>query len=339
MRWHDRLWYHAPRHCAWPLLPLSLLYRVALFFRACFYKFKAPLRLPVPVVVIGNLSVGGTGKTPLAIHLVERLQARGIKVGVVSRGYGGSGSSGAPIEVGSDTSFRLVGDEPKLIYQKTHCPLAIAKELAQAAQLLIDKHHVELILSDDGLQHRGLARTIEIATVDGSRAFGNRYVLPAGPLREPVSRIKDVAFVVVNGKLKSKQCNESLTSHRHRYTMQVQAASLYTPVYDKHYPADYLKGKRVHACAALANPDRFFDTLELLGMSVVKHAFKDHHAYRVADFKFEERLPIVMTAKDGVKWLDLAEQGHKMEADVWILETQLQIDEDFEKALFAKLEV
>lgn len=339
MKWYDRLWYHTPRLCAWPLLPLSLLYRIALFFRACFYRFNPPRRLSVPVVVIGNLSVGGTGKTPLVIHLVERLQARGIKVGVVSRGYGGSGSSGAPIEVDGSTSFRVVGDEPKLIYRKTRCPLAIGKELAQAAQLLIDKHRVALILSDDGLQHRGLARTVEIVTVDGTREFGNHYVLPAGPLREPLSRLKNVSFVVVNGVLKSQQSDKALASHRHTYSMQMKATSLYTPVYDKHYSVDYFRGRRVHACAALANPDRFFEALESLGMSVVKHAFKDHHTYRIVDFQFEEKLPIVMTAKDGVKWLDLAEQGHKTEADVWILETQLRIDEDFETALFTELRV
>ena len=290
----------------------------------------------MPVIVVGNLSVGGTGKTPLVIHLAERFQAHGVKVGVVSRGYGGSGSTGAPIEVNDDTSFRVVGDEPKLIYRKTGCPLAIGKKLAQAAQLLIDRHCVELIVSDDGLQHRNLARTVEVAVVDGSRGFGNRYVLPAGPLREPVSRIEDVSFVVVNGDVKSEQ-NDELSSHRHRYRMQLKATSLYTPVYDKHYPTDHFNGQRVHACAALANPERFFETLESLGMLPIKHAFRDHHAYRVVDFKFEDNLPVVMTAKDGVKWLELAEQGHKIAADVWILETQLQIDETFERALFAEL--
>ncbi len=290
----------------------------------------------MPVIVVGNLSVGGTGKTPLVIHLAERFQAHGVKVGVVSRGYGGSGSTGAPIEVNDDTSFRVVGDEPKLIYRKTGCPLAIGKKLAQAAQLLIDRHCVELIVSDDGLQHRNLARTVEVAVVDGSRGFGNRYVLPAGPLREPVSRIEDVSFVVVNGDVKSER-NDELSSHRHRYRMQLRATSLYTPVYDKHYPTDHFNGQRVHACAALANPERFFETLESLGMLPIKHAFRDHHAYRVVDFKFEDNLPVVMTAKDGVKWLELAEQGHKIAADVWILETQLQIDETFERALFAEL--
>ena len=339
MNWYDRLWYYTPRYCAWPLLPLSLLYRIALFFSDRRYKLKRPHRLSVPVVVVGNISVGGTGKTPLVIHLVERFHAHGIKVGVVSRGYGGSGSKGPPIEVNDDTPSQVVGDEPKLIYQKTKCPLAIGRELAQAAQLLIDKHNVELILSDDGLQHRNLARTIEIAVVDGSRGFGNRYLLPAGPLREPVSRIKDVSFVVINGDLKSKRSDDFITSHRHRYNMKLKATSLYTPVYDKHYEIDYFKGQRVHACVALANPERFFETLESLGMSVVKHVFKDHHTYHTTDFMFAEKLPIIMTAKDGVKWLDIAEQGYKIEADVWILETRLQIDEDFEKELFAMLGV
>ncbi len=336
MRWYDRLWYHAPRYWAWPLLPLSWLYRVGLFLRAYYYRSKTPKQLPVPVIVVGNLSVGGTGKTPLVINWVEYFQVHGMKVGVVSRGYGGSGSSGAPIEVNNNTSYRVVGDEPKLIYQKTGCPIAIGKKLEQAAQLLIDKHGVELILSDDGLQHHSLARTAEIVVVDGSRGFGNRYLLPAGPLREPVSRINDVLFVAVNGELKSEQDNE-LLPRWHRYGMRLKATSLYTPVYDKHYPTDHFKGQRVHACAALANPERFFETLESLGMLPIKHAFKDHHAYRVVDFKFDDNLPVVMTAKDGVKWLELAEQGHKIAANVWILETQLRVDEEFDQAMFTEL--
>ena len=335
MRWYDRLWYHTPRYYAWLLLPLSLLYRSALFFNTCFYRFKIPQRLSVPVIIIGNLSVGGSGKTPLVIYLVEQLQARGIKVGVVSRGYRGSGSSATPIEVDDSTTPRMVGDEAKLIYQKTKCPIAIGKKRARAAQLLIDKYDVELIISDDGLQHRDLARTIEIVVVDGSRGFGNRYVLPAGPLREPLSRLKEVTFVVINGALQSK--DTLLTSHSRCHAMHMQATNLYTPVYDKHYAADHFSGQRVHACASLANPERFFATLESLGMSLIKHAFKDHHAYRAKDFKFCQSLPIIMTAKDGVKWLDIAEQGHKMDADAWILETQLQVDENFIKELLAML--
>ena len=161
-------------------------------------------------------------------------------------------------------------------------------------------------------------------------------MLPAGPLREPVSRIKDVLFVAVNGDLRSEPGDE-LSSHRHCYGMRMKATSLYTPVYDKHYSTDHFKGQRVHACAALANPERFFETLEALGMLPIKHAFKDHHAYRVVDFKFEDNLPVVMTAKDGVKWLELAEQGHKIAANVWILETRLHVDEEFEQAMFTKL--
>ena len=337
MRWYDRLWYYAPRYWAWPLLPMSLLYRVALFFKTYFYRFKAAQRLSAAVVIVGNLSVGGTGKTPLVIHLVERFQASGIKVGVVSRGYGGCGSRGGPIEVNDSTPSRIVGDEPKLIYQKTKCPLAIGKQLNRAAQLLIDKYGVELILSDDGLQHADLTPTIEIVVVDGSRGFGNGYVLPAGPLREPVSRIKDVSFVVVNGALKPQRNHALLASHSRCYSMQLKATSLYTPVYDKHYAVDHFTTQRVHACAALANPYRFFETLESLGMSVVEHAYRDHHSYDVADFKFKEKLPIIMTAKDGVKWREIAEQGNKMEADAWILETRLELDENFGKELFTLL--
>jgi len=337
LTYYNWLWYHASRYWAWPLLPLSLLYRGALFLKTCVDRSNTPQRLSVPVIVVGNLSVGGTGKTPLVIYLVERLQARGIKVGVVSRGYRGSASGDLPVEVNDHTTPRMVGDEPQLIYQKTKCPIVISKKLARAAQLLIDKYDVELIVSDDGLQHRDLARTIEIAVVDGSRGFGNRYLLPAGPLREPLSRINHVTFVVINGALKSQSSDRFLTSHGRCYSMQMQATKLYTPVYDKYYPADHLTGQCVHACCALANPDRFFATLESLGMSLVKHAFKDHHVYSAADFKFSRKLPIVMTAKDGVKWMEIAEQGHKMDADAWILETQLQVDEGFEKELLTML--
>ena len=192
-------------------------------------------------------------------------------------------------------------------------------------------------MCDDGLQQRALARTVEVVVVDGARGFGNGYLLPAGPLREPLAQLSGDALVVVNGTLNARCHSETLAAHPQRYQMELKAKSLYTPVYGKHYAVDHFKGRRVHACAALGNPERFFASLKSLGMSVLKHAFRDHHAYRVVDFKFGERLPVIMTAKDGVKWADLAEQGNKIEADVWILETQLQIDKHFEKALYAKL--
>lgn len=335
MRAYDWLWYRVPKYWAFPLLPLSILYYLVLLLRRLIYFLKSPRPLSVPVIVVGNLSVGGTGKTPLVIHLVKCLQRCGKHVGVVSRAYGAVGGYDQAIEVSDDTSFRLVGDEPKLIYKETGCHVAIAKQLYKAAKFLIDTHQVEVIVSDDGLQHLALERTIEIITIDGSRAFGNGWLLPAGPLREPISRIKSADFVVING---NQTDNRSFNiSHPHIYQMQMAATAFYAPAYDQPVAIDYFQGQRVHACAALANPERFFGILESLGIELETHTFRDHYVYRAMDFSFEKQLAVIMTAKDGIKWIELAEQGNKIEANSWILETQLQIDKDFERTLLTRL--
>ena len=332
---YDWLWYRAPKYLAFPLLAFSLLYYLGLRVRYLLDKRRPCHPLSVPVIVVGNVTVGGTGKTPLVIHLVQWLQQRGTRVGVISRGYRGTAGHQHAVMVDDSSSFHSVGDEPKLIYQETACFVAVAKELYKAAKLLIDEHQVEVIISDDGLQHSALERTIEIITIDGSRAFGNGWLLPAGPLREPVARIESADLIVVNGTPSDKNCLNP--PHPNTHYMQMSATAFYAPAYDKRVTADYFKGQRVHACAALANPERFFDTLGALGMEVEAHVFRDHHAYRAKDFHFDESLPVVMTAKDGVKWLELSEQGNRIEANSWILETQLQIDPSFEECLLTKL--
>ena len=331
---YDWLWYRAPKYLAFPLLAFSWLYYLGLRVRYLLDKRRVRCPLSVPLIVVGNVTVGGTGKTPLVIHLVQWLQQRGTRVGVISRGYRGARHQQAVV-VDDSSSFQSVGDEPKLIYQETGCPVTVAKELYKAAKLLIDELQVEMIISDDGLQHSALERTIEIITVDGSRAFGNGWLLPAGPLREPVARIQSADLVVVNGTPSDQSCLNP--PHPNTYCMQMSAMAFYAPAYDKRVAADYFKGQRVHACAALANPERFFDTLKSLGMDVEPHVFRDHHVYRVKDFYFDEPLPVIMTAKDGVKWLELSEQGNRIEANSWILETQLQIDPSFEECLLRKL--
>ena len=272
------------------LLPLAGLFCSISYFRSKLYRTGVlkSYRAPVPVVVIGNISVGGTGKTPLIIELVKQLQSRGKKPGVISRGYGGKATSW-PQVVDHQISAALVGDEPKLIYQHTACPMVVGPDRKQDVELLLSKYSCDIVLSDDGMQHYALQRDIEIAVVDAQRLFGNRLCLPSGPLREPVSRLKSVDLVLYNGAtddtcgfvMQAKNCQKLISSES--------------------VPLTDFKNQTVHAVAGIGNPQRFFNMLTKHGLNVIAHVFVDHHDYQVSDLKFEDELPVLMTEKDAVK--------------------------------------
>ena len=195
----EKLWY-GKNKSFWLLLPFSFLYGLISCVRRQLYKlgiFKS-WQSPVPIIVIGNLSAGGNGKTPLAISLIEALKAKGLKVGLVSRGYGGK-SNHYPLILDENTSTKQAGDEPVLIYHRTHVPVAVAPKRVDAVKALLDSHQLDVILTDDGLQHYALARDIEIVVVDGKRLFGNGWWIPAGPMRERRSRLKSVDLIIING--------------------------------------------------------------------------------------------------------------------------------------------
>ena len=287
--------------------------------------------LPVAVVVVGNISVGGTGKTPLLCELAEALSQRGKRVGIISRGYGGS-YGGQPRLVQSTDGAALVGDEPLLIARLTQCPVVIAHDRLAAARFLIEHAALDIILSDDGLQHYALPRTVEIAVLDGARGIGNGFCLPAGPLREPASRLHEVDFVVINGATAQTFNNTQLvTQLMPEYWVNIANGDVLAL---EQLP----KSPRVHAVAGIGNPQRFFQTLRNLGLDIIEHAFPDHHVFAAIDIRFDDNFPIVMTEKDAVKCARFA-QHHCYALHVkmplpaqWISQLVARIERNFNHA-------
>lgn len=294
----ERRWYQ-DRPPAWWSVPLAVLYGAIVRVRRLAYRrsWLRSERLPVPVVVVGNLTVGGAGKTPLVIALVEALRERGLHPGVVSRGYGGSAQASMLLDDAPDP--RVVGDEPALIRLRTLVPVAIGRDRPAAAALLLDRD-VDVIVADDGLQHYALARDIEICVIDGERGSGNGRLLPAGPLREPESRLREIDFAVRNG-------GETSGDDVPMRLRAEQAYSLRDPAQRKSLAS--FSGTRVHAIAGIAHPARFFEMLRGFGLEIVEHAFRDHHAYVAADIEFGDALPVLMTEKDAVKCRAFARGG------------------------------
>ena len=261
-------------------------------------------RLGVPVIIVGNLSVGGSGKTPLVIWLVTQLRSAGYSPGVVLRGYGGSAARHdrpVLVQTGSDTG--LVGDEAVLLRARTAAPVAVCRDRVRAARLLADEG-VSVIVSDDGLQHLALARNFEIAVIDGERGLGNGYLLPAGPLREPSERLGQVDAVVVNGEGSFRAGPEGTAGI---FTMRLTGERL-VPFAGGSEPKalSSLAGRRVHAVAGIGHPQRFFAQLRAAGLAVIEHPFPDHHRYRAEELVFGDQLPVLMTEKDAVKCRTLA---------------------------------
>ena len=282
------------------LWPVSLLYRLLVALRRFAYRSGAlpAVRLPVAVIVVGNLVVGGTGKTPLVLWLAAALKRSGRKPGIVSRGY--RSSAAVPMAVAAASPVDLVGDEPLLLARASGCPVWIGRDRAAAALGLLAAHpDCDVLLLDDGLQHYRLARDIEIAVEDERRA-GNGLLLPAGPLREPASRRVD-AWVVNSAPP---------GAHNPSFRMDLRGDSfrcLAAPL--ENLPAEAFLRKKLHAVAGIGNPKRFFDQLARLGLTTVNHAFPDHHAYTANDLDFGDCEALLMTEKDAVKCEGFA-RGH-----------------------------
>jgi tetraacyldisaccharide 4'-kinase len=300
--WMLETWYGATRRGAW-LLPLSWLFAAVTWLRRRLYGagLLQRYRSSRPVVVVGNVTVGGTGKTPLVIWLVERLRERGFRPGVVSRGY--SGEAAAPRRVGPGDAPAEVGDEPALIARRTGVPVAVGRERPAAVRLL--EQDCDVIVSDDGLQHYGLERDAEVIVVDGLRGLGNGWRLPAGPLREPASRLGEAAAVVVNGE--GYQQPGALTMHiaPQRFVGVASGATR---------AAQSFLGREAHAVAAIGHPERFFQTLRDLGVAVRSHPLPDHAVPTAGQIGFDDGLPVLMTEKDAVKCAGIAGPAH------WYLE-------------------
>ena len=310
----EELWY-SKSALVLLLLPLSWLFSVLVTLRRFAYRvglFKVH-RLPVPVIVVGNLTVGGTGKTPLVTYLVETLRKAGLKPGIVSRGYGGAASSW-PQQVRQDSDPSVVGDEAVLLARRCACPMTVGPNRPAAARALLAHNDCDVIISDDGLQHYALGRDIEIAVIDGVRRFGNNLCLPAGPLREPLGRLKSVDLQVVNG-----------LAGRGEFSMQITGTVLQNlEDNEKHLALTAIRGKSVHAVAGIGNPRRFFDPLKQHGLKPIEHTFPDHHDFVAYDILFEDEMPVLMTEKDAVKCKRFAKNWH------WYLPVSAVLDDSFE---------
>jgi tetraacyldisaccharide 4'-kinase len=305
------------------LLPLSWLYGLVSGIIRLSYRlgFRKAWRAPVPVVVVGNLTAGGNGKTPVAIWLVEQLQLQGIKAGVVSRGYGGKAAH-YPLLLTSQTIPAEAGDEPVLIYQRTGVPVAVSPSRSDAVQALLAAHDLQIIITDDGLQHYRLARDIEIVVIDGVRRFGNGWWLPAGPMRERASRLKSVDAVIVNGgvpradELPMQLCPGLAVNLR---TGEKRSVSELTDVV---------------AMAGIGHPPRFFATLESCGVQPVKTvALSDHQALSASDVQAlaTDQQTLVMTEKDAVKCRAFARKNW------WYLPVDAVFDDERAQQLIQKL--
>jgi tetraacyldisaccharide 4'-kinase len=298
---------------AWLLWPVSLAFGATAMVRRLLYRLRL-LRsegVDVPVIVVGNLTAGGSGKTPLVLWIAEFLKAAGWKPGIVSRGYGGTVSEPREASIASDPAE--VGDEPMLLARRSGCPVWVAPERIAACRALRAQHpECNVIVLDDGLQHYALARDLEIAVVD-ARGFGNGFLLPAGPLREPRSRLRTVDAVVAHG-----------TDEVKGYGMRLEGGDLVRLGDAREVlPAKALAGQKVHAVAGIGDPNRFFLHLAKLGPKVVPHPFPDHHAFGAADLEFGDQAPIVMTEKDAVKCKRFAKPQH------WVLPVRAALDPSF----------
>ncbi|HEY2781271.1 MAG TPA: tetraacyldisaccharide 4'-kinase [Steroidobacteraceae bacterium] len=297
--WFNRIWYGgAPP--PWWLRPFSTLFGAVSAVRRFAYarNLARSATLTCPVIVVGNLTTGGTGKTPLVCWLAEQLTERGFRPGVVTRGYGGS-SRAAHLVLPTDGAA-AVGEEALLLAQRARVPVAIGRSRPAAAQLLINSG-CDVILSDDGLQHYALARDCEIVVVDGDRRFGNGQLLPAGPLRETEARLQGVHAVVINGG----ELKRDGALH-----MRLLATSAVAMKYGTIKPLREFSGQPVHAVAAIGNPQRFFAMLRAIGIRAIEHPLSDHARLTLEDISFADDLAVLMTEKDAVKCREIAGPHH-----------------------------
>lgn len=318
----------------WLLWPISLLFIFLAKLRRRRYSSGAATP-DVPVVIVGNIAAGGTGKTPLLIALCNHLKNQGMQPGVISRGYGAKSNS-FPIHITEDVTANQAGDEPVLIAEKTDCPVVVDPDRVQALTSLLDNHAVDIVLSDDGLQHYRLPRRIEIAVVDGMRLFGNGLCYPAGPLREPISRLQEVDLVVVNGgDADADGSTHAVLQQAHR--MQIRSAAMTNLVTGEKRPttgAPFKMGSTIQAVAAIGNPERFFASLESLPYPLQRFEFPDHFDFKKSDFeegKFDPNQPIVMTEKDAVKCRSFAS------SNMWSVQIDVELPPAFLAAFDAAL--
>ena len=309
----NRIWY-GDSPLRWGLWPISAVYLALTRLRRAAYRrgWRPIVESPVPVVVVGNVSVGGTGKTPFVIWLAEQLKQRGRKVGIVTRGYRGNAEEW-PKAVTPDSDPREVGDEPVLLARRTGCPVVAGPDRVACVETLLGSARLDVVLSDDGLQHYRLGRTFEIAVVDGVRGMGNGLCLPAGPLREPVSRLQEVDAIVVNG---------GTWGHAGVFRAEAVVTNVYRLKDGTSRPLESFRSEPVHAVAGIGNPQRFFDLLNDAGLDVTAHPLEDHAEIGLDELTFDEPGAVLITEKDAVKCERLKPDG------VWCVVVDFAFDPD-----------
>jgi tetraacyldisaccharide 4'-kinase len=313
----NRLYYRRNRLC-WLLYPIAMLYRLVAFCRRIYLQTFCQHTFPIPIIVVGNLTLGGVGKTPLVIALANALTAKKIRVGIVSRGYGANGPF--PREVRLDDDASEVGDEPLLMKTKTKSPVIIAPKRVLAVQYLLQHYQPEVIISDDGLQHYAMGRDIEIVVIDGTRGVGNGLIFPAGPLRESPKRLQSADFVVVNSG-----------EWPGAYPMQI-AVSAITRLIDGEIVDRAAIHAPVAAVAAIGNPERFYTTLQQLKLAYHPYSFPDHYVFKPNDLNVKEK-QIVMTEKDAVKCKSFATK------DMYVVAVEAVPDQTFWNAFWAHAKI
>jgi tetraacyldisaccharide 4'-kinase len=309
------------------LWPLSLLVARVASRRHADYLRRQPLAV-VPVIVVGNVTVGGTGKTPLVTAIVERLKAQGFRPVVISRGYGAHPPQ-YPFVVTAKSSVNDAGDEPLLIARATSVPVIIDPDRLRALDCAVMQFDCDVVISDDGLQHYALPRDIEIVVADGERGLGNGLCIPAGPLREPMVRLEHVDIIVANGPIKDRRLGQAAGEQTRKVSMRMKVSSLYPlPSTSRPLPKP---GQTVHVVAGIGNPERAFASVREAGFNVVAHAFADHHVFTAEELHFNDYYPVVMTEKDAVKCAALPLEN------AFALSVKAELPESFWRTLADKL--
>ncbi|OTG66257.1 tetraacyldisaccharide 4'-kinase [Acinetobacter sp. ANC 4470] len=307
------------------LRPLAWIYRGGFLLNKKLYQvgIKSSYQAPVPVMVIGNITVGGSGKTPLLIQLVSYLQSQNIRVGVISRGYGGKGPFPAYVDL--ESVPEAVGDEPCLIVQSTNVPMVVGSNRQRSIEYLLSKHDLDLIISDDGLQHLALQRQIEWIVLDQNRGLGNQKILPEGYLREPVSRLS-------TGTVIEHAASPTLALNMHLevdtpYLLNAMEAKIFNPA------------NNFYAVVGIGFPQRFYQTLDSIGIHQFQcHEFPDHYDYEIADLQFEDSNPIITTEKDAVKILPLLKQNPDFKREIWVVPVEAVLSPECYEILHQQLQ-
>jgi tetraacyldisaccharide 4'-kinase len=315
------------------LLPISFIYFLIISLRSWAYKvgILKVIKMDIPVVVIGNITMGGTGKTPLVIWLLEKLIKLGMKPGLICRGYNSKANS--PQEVFTISEVSNVGDESLMVKLRLDIPVFVGKNKAKVGKRLLKSYpNVNILISDDGLQHLQLSRDFEIVVVDGVRRFGNEHLIPAGPLREKISRVGKVDALVINGSTKKSLSESRVVS---QYEMACHGNILINSLYsDRISDLSTIRyEKEIIAVTAIGNPERFFEKLTNKGLKFQKKIFNDHHLFNEWDFKDYDDMTIIMTEKDAVKCRSFVKENF------WFLPIDAVVDEKLFKKLIKKLRI